>query len=284
MFPVVTPMPRIHRAPVTFRTTFWAAALCLAIPFQAAHAAASQWKSAEGGRVRLVTSGRPDNSGILKGALQIELKPGWETYWRDPGDTGVPPQIDLAGSSNATLEKVGYPAPERFRDKTSAWAGYDRPVSFALTLRVATPGKPVDIAANVFLGVCRQICIPLQARLTLDPALDADDPAAAGIVQDAFAGLPAPASQGFGVRTAAVDKDALTVRVALPDANAPAQLFLAAPEGAGFGAPKESGTTPEGASFAAPIYNEPDRGLAGASVAYTLVQGAASVDGTFQLP
>ena len=60
-------------------------------------ASSSAWHEAEGVRLRLVTSGQADASGMLKGVLQIDLDRDWKTYWRDPGGSGVPPSIDISG-------------------------------------------------------------------------------------------------------------------------------------------------------------------------------------------
>src|ERR1700741_2164925 len=79
-------------------------------------ASSSDWYEAEGGRVRLVTTGAPDESGVIAGVLQVDLKPGWKTYWRDPGDAGVPPTLDASGSDNVASVTVMWPAPERFPD------------------------------------------------------------------------------------------------------------------------------------------------------------------------
>ena len=65
-----------------------------------AAASSSSWYNSEGGKVRLVTSGKADAAGRIQGVLDIALKPGWKTYWRDPGDAGVPPQLDISGSTN----------------------------------------------------------------------------------------------------------------------------------------------------------------------------------------
>lgn len=61
-----------------------------------AQAASSDWHETQGGAVRLVTSGISNDQGYLRGALQIRLEPGWKTYWRDPGKTGIPPQLELS--------------------------------------------------------------------------------------------------------------------------------------------------------------------------------------------
>lgn len=72
-----------------------AAALLLLALAPGAHAASSEWHHVEGGSIRIVTSGAPDAQGILRGALEIRLKPGWKTYWLDPGSSGVPPTLDV---------------------------------------------------------------------------------------------------------------------------------------------------------------------------------------------
>ena len=92
--------------------TFIAGLLCsLALPSPAS-ASSSDWFETEGGRVRLVTTGQPDGDGNLTGILDIELKPGWKTYWRDPGDAGVPPTIDVAASPGVTGAEFSFPAPD----------------------------------------------------------------------------------------------------------------------------------------------------------------------------
>ena len=77
-------------------------AVLLASP---ALASSSSWYASEGGRIRLVTTGKPDSAGRIQGVLEIALKPGWKTYWRDPGDSGVTKadgigQNDLSQSGN----------------------------------------------------------------------------------------------------------------------------------------------------------------------------------------
>ncbi len=194
-------------------------ALC-ALP---AHAATSGWTETPGGRVRVVLEeGGAAKEGVIRGALQIELKPGWKTYWRNPGDSGVPPQISAEGAA----VQVAFPAPVRFGDGD---AGYAAPVSLPLTFAVE-PGKPLtQLKGQAFLGVCHQICVPVQAEFDLplqaDPA-PALSVAARTIVETAFDRLPAPASDAFGVRAARLEKDRAVFDIAAPDPDAPAELFL----------------------------------------------------------
>jgi DsbC/DsbD-like thiol-disulfide interchange protein len=245
-------------------------------------ASSSQWSEVQGGAVRLVTTGAPDaGDGILRGALQIDLKPGWKTYWLDPGDTGVPPKISVTGAS---LASVAYPVPQRFVETGTVWNGYDAPVSFAVSLKVAG-GDAKEISAEVFLGICQSICIPLQAHLKLDPATDPGNPEDAAIVTQAFEDVPSPARAGFRVSDAAQrETGALQVTAELPRPSGKAELFLAAPEGYSFGPPKRLGDTKGNATFSVPIYERPEGVAQGVEAAYTLVQEGSAVAGKIALP
>lgn len=72
-----------------------------------AQAATSDWSETPGGKVRvIIEDAKPD--GEVRGALQIDLNPGWKTYWRNPGDAGVPPQLSIEGD---TFARIDFPAP-----------------------------------------------------------------------------------------------------------------------------------------------------------------------------
>src|SRR5262245_22671608 len=167
----------------------------LAIASALAHpalASSSDWHEADGGRVRLLTSGEPDEHGVLRGALEIDLKPGWKTYWLDPGDAGVPPSLDVTGNRNIAMAEMQFPAPQRFDDGNAIWAGYKGPVTFAVNFTLADRAAPTTVDAKVFLGICETICVPLQASLHVDTASDPDNADDAATVQAAFDSLPGP--------------------------------------------------------------------------------------------
>jgi len=245
-------------------------------------ASSSQWSEVQGGAVRLVTTGAPSAAdGILRGALQIDLKPGWKTYWLDPGDTGVPPRISVTGAS---LAAIAYPVPRRFDEAGTVWNGYEAPVSFAVSLKVAG-GDTKEIGADVFLGICQSICIPLQAHLKLDPAADPRNPEDAAVVTQAFADVPSPARSGFRLSGATRQgTEAFQVKAELPRPDAGAELFLAAPEGYSLGPPKRLDDTNGKATFSVPVYDRPDGTPKSAEAAYTLVQDGSAVAGKLSLP
>jgi DsbC/DsbD-like thiol-disulfide interchange protein len=242
--------------------------LCWALP---AAAASSDWAEVEGGAVRLVVSAQPDQQGRLRGALEVELKPGWKTYWREPGGSGVPPFVAVTADGHPVAVEMDFPAPQRHGDGSDIWAGYDRSVAFALTL--APPAGTGTLDASVFLGVCRDICIPVQASFRVETAGAESLAAEEQVVSDAFAALPAEPRAGLRVASARVDGDSLMVEAEAP---ASAELFLASDAGPIFGTPQSRA---DGArvAFRVPLLGPL---AAGAQLAYTLAAGDEAVAGT----
>lgn len=257
-----------------------AASLCAALP---AAASSSAWYESQGGRVRLVTTGAPDQAGRLQGALEIALEPGWKTYWRDPGDSGVPPQLDVAASTNVAGAEMSFPPPQRHDDGYGPWAGYDHSVALPVVFTLDDPGKKATIDADVFLGLCETICIPVQARLALDPASGADDAADAETVKAALAALPARAGAGFGVTALPGDHETLVVEAHLPGDPAAARFFLAGADDYMFGAPRR--TDRDGKIiFSVPILDRPTTTPIGGGLHYTLTGSTGAVAGLLPYP
>ena len=142
-----------------------------ALPPAKALAASSAWMAITGGKARLIIAEPVPGAGNTDALLQVDLNPGWKTYWRDPGDAGVPLQLDFSASRNAKLVDVLYPVPKRFDDGVTIWAGYDRPVAFGLTLE-----RPDS-------AICRHRMPALTVSL--------QETAIRGIIRD-FRGTPAP--------------------------------------------------------------------------------------------
>ena len=232
----------------------------------------------EGARVRLVTAGEPDAQGRLNGILDIELEPGWKTYWRDPGDAGVPPTIDVSANPNIASAVFDFPAPQRHDEGDFKWAGYDYPLALPVTFTLKDPAGPAAIDANVFLGVCETICVPVQAKLAVDPASDAENPDDAATVSAAFAAIPPAATPEFGVKVAEKAGDAKVVlEAAFPGEPATAQLFISGEDGYVFSTPV--GEQRDGKTFFSVEVTPPDEAAKGAGLHYTLVTDAGAVSG-----
>lgn len=209
----------------------------------------SAWAENEGGRMRLVAL-PADASGKIRAALQIEPKPGWITYWREPGNSGIPPEVTIAPESGVTLEAMAYPVPKHFFNGSIEDIAYDAPVTLPLSLRAAGKG-PVDINAAAFIGICKDICIPFQANFSLKlGAAMQSRPEEDAILQAADARLPKPPSANFGVTAHAMSPDMklLSLTLALPgDGTDAPDIIVTGPSGHAF--TKQIGGRRDGATF-----------------------------------
>jgi DsbC/DsbD-like thiol-disulfide interchange protein len=242
-----------------------------------AQASSSGWFEMEGARVRLVTSGLPEADGRLKGILDIDLKPGWKTYWRDPGDAGVPPTIDASANPNVGKAELEFPAPQRHDDGDFKWAGYDYPLALPVTFTLKDAKGPATIEADVFLGVCETICVPMQAKLAVDPADDPDNAAHSATVSAAFAALPAAATAEFGVVVAEKAGDKTVLKAAFPGDPETAKLFIAGEDGYVFTTPVREER--DGKTLFSLEVTRPDETPKGQGIHYTLVTDGGAVSG-----
>lgn len=128
---------------------------------------ASDWVVSDYDRIRLISSGTSAADQATLG-LQIKLQPGWKTYWRAPGETGIPPRFDWAKSQNLESIEVLWPAPHRYLSYGLETIGYKDEVIFPLVAKKRMADQALAIDVEVDYAVCKDICIPLQARLSLN--------------------------------------------------------------------------------------------------------------------
>ncbi len=196
----------------------------------------SPWMDQTNSKVRLV-SGTVTNDGTTApyAGVQLRMAPGWKTYWRNPGNSGVPPTFDWSGSKNLKSAEVLYPAPHRFADASGTAIGYDDEVVFPVRITPERAGEPVELALNFDYGLCKELCIPNEAALdlALPPDLGKGD---AALLEAALARVPKPA-QGDTLPkitrvTAALDgpAPALEVEAVFPDGATGTDLFVESPE------------------------------------------------------
>jgi len=226
--------------------------------------------------LRLVASA-PGPDGTVRGALLVELAPGWHTYWLDPGASGIPPHIDFTATEGLATAELMFPAPLRFGEGLARANGYDRPVAIGFALS-PEPGADLEtIAANLAIGVCQDICIPVQAELSV-PVGDDDRTTAA--VDAAFAALPESDARLGHIRTAALadgsDILIVTIDTAL-DAGA-TDLFVRGPAGWYFDEPAPPERDGDTLEFKVPVAGRP-RAANGAPDSVDMV--VTSEDGDF---
>jgi DsbC/DsbD-like thiol-disulfide interchange protein len=165
-----------------------------------ANAEVSDWSVSEGGRVRL--SALSDREpGKLTAVLEIEPAAGWKTYWQEPGDSGLPPQIDLSSAENLKAVSYGYAVPEIGRDEAGRFIGYHGPASIVINLQQIRPGEKSMLSANILVGFCKNICLPFQSHFEL-PLDQTSQPKADEFMtqQMAKAALPEAPSASFDVK------------------------------------------------------------------------------------
>jgi len=206
----------------------------LAWPLCAARADdASAWDGDARAAMRLI-AGSPRGNATLRAGIEIRLAPGWKTYWRYPGDSGVPPRFDFSASQNVKSVSIAWPAPQRFTDEAGVAIGYKGGVIFPLTVVPQDPGKPVVLRVKLDYAVCEKLCVPAQGRgelvldgrrSELDGALDA---AEAAVPKRATLGANAPLAVRAVRREAGGAHPRIVVDVAAPQA-APLDLFVEGP-------------------------------------------------------
>ncbi len=253
--------------------------LALAAP-SAALAASTDWIDEEGARIRLVAAEPAPEATEIRAALVVELRPGWKTYWRDPGNSGVPPQFNLGGGRNVTAARLDFPAPDRFGEGASAATGYKHPVSFPLTLALQMPGGPSTVKASAFLGICEEICVPVQLEFALDVPVAIGSTADQALVQAAFDALPKAASAGFGLSNLSYQNKALEIEVLTPPSSAAPELFIAADRFL-LGAPKLTASLKNKSRYIVPIIFAPKTAkIEDTEVYYTIKSGGMAVSGS----
>jgi DsbC/DsbD-like thiol-disulfide interchange protein len=202
-----------------------------------ASAERSGWSAADRSQIRLLLSPAPRGS-TLSGGLEIALEPDWYTYWRHPGEAGVPPSFDFSGSRNVASVQVLYPAPERHDDGFSVSLVYRDEVVFPLLVTPLDASQPVTVAVEASFGVCRDVCIPTRAGAEVTSShAAATDPLAEARLSRFRPRVPKVSEPGrFDVEAVTVEEDALLIDVRVPGSS-PADLFAEAPSGWYLGQP-----------------------------------------------
>ena len=163
-----------------------------AIPAFAADAFSTDWAPAAKSRARLIAGG-----GDLAG-FEIALSPGAITYWRDPGDAGLPPTLDFSGSDNVASVEPEFPAPKRIKEADGGEAfGYDGGVVFPLRVKPRDPTKPATLKLNADFAVCEKVCLPAKAHLELKLPSAPGSPHAGAIDAALAAGAARRSAEGF---------------------------------------------------------------------------------------
>lgn len=240
----------------------------------------SPWVREGAAALRLVDAGAGARAGERLAAITIALDPGWKTYWRQPGASGVPPRFDFSGSTNVAEARVAFPAPERSDAEDGVTNVYHGEVTLPVVVTPRDPSAPVELRLVADYGVCEAVCVPVRAEAALELAPDGSvvGPAAEEARRAALAtpkAQPVGAQGGLSVLSvrrgpAASTGPTLDIRVAAPDGEAPA---LFAETGAGDYAPAPA---PLGPGAFRMTFDEPE--LPGSGLRLTLAAGGRAVE------
>jgi DsbC/DsbD-like thiol-disulfide interchange protein len=209
----------------------FAAAVVLASSFTLPARAqdASPWQKDSHSAVRLLAGSR--SGAVLLGGIAFQLQPGWHTYWRNPGDSGVPPRIDFSKSENIEAVTILWPAPTKFADGAGgASLGYQKQVVLPLRIVAKNADRPVTLRADINYAVCEKLCIPVEAsaELAFTSVASTEDSALSAALDT----VPKPATIGdpnpLTIRGVKRDGKTVLVDVAAPDSG-DVNLFVEGP-------------------------------------------------------
>jgi DsbC/DsbD-like thiol-disulfide interchange protein len=206
-------------AMVPLRAVFVLATIVAASCCAAARAEdASPWLNDSHSAVRLLAGSR--SGAVLLGGIAFQLQPGWKTYWRTPGDSGVPPRFDFTKSDNVEAVTILWPAPTAFADGAGGTSlGYQKQVVLPLRIVAKNPDKPVTLRAIVNYAVCEKLCVPVEAapELQFVSVASTQD----GALSAALDTVPVPANVG--------DPNPLTIRDVKRNGDSEVWVDVAAP-------------------------------------------------------
>ncbi|WP_407167199.1 protein-disulfide reductase DsbD domain-containing protein [Bradyrhizobium sp. ORS 111] len=216
---------------VPLRAAFGFAAIlsvaCMATEVRADDA--SPWQQDAHSAVRLLAGSR--SGAVLLGGIAFQLQDGWKTYWRTPGDSGVPPRFDFSKSDNVEAVTVMWPAPRQFDDGAGGTSlGYKHQVVLPLRIVAKNPDKPLTLRADINYAVCERLCVPVEAKaeLTFASVASTED----GALTEALNAVPKPANLGdpnpVTIRDVKRDGHNVLVDVAAPETKG-LSLFVEGP-------------------------------------------------------
>ena len=194
--------------------------------------AASEWTKDPYASLRLLNCGLTQDANVCASriaALEMKLKPGWKTYWRAPGDSGVPPRFDFSKSENVADVAVLWPAPLVFADGNGGKSiGYHESLILPMRVTLKDPRAKATLRAAIQYGVCEKLCVPGEASLEigLDAPASNDSHLIAGALKEV------PRSLNFetsSVRAISRDSDGKRVFLDIATDAAPDAVLVEGP-------------------------------------------------------
>lgn len=218
--------------------------LCVSFLIAPAPASAAPGKGVRSLELAAATAAH-DGSAFLAG-LDLQLADGWKTYWKQPGDSGIPPSFDWSASENVAGVELRWPAPERFDAPGDITFGYGNGVLWPLRVVPEDASLPVTLRLSMYYGICSDICVPRQAELELvvPPVAAGETPEEtlfANRLRAALARVPVPPADPDLIDVRWRENEAPTLEVRLHHCGPgcePPQLIVQSSSNTWFGTPR----------------------------------------------
>jgi DsbC/DsbD-like thiol-disulfide interchange protein len=256
--------------------------------FAADAADASSWDGDARSAVRLVAGSPLSADGVLRAGVEIRLTTGWKTYWRYPGDSGVPPAFDFSKSENVKSVSIVWPAPHRFTDEGGASIGYKGDVMFPVHVVPENPKRPATLRLALDYAICEKLCVPAkgQAALQLSSTPSSHDSRLAAAEREAPKEARIGETAPFGIAAVRLERGQphprVIVEIAAP-ATASLDLFAEGPTADwALPLPEPVPGAPAGRQWFAFDLDGAPPGVdaVGARLRFTLVSGGSAIDVT----
>lgn len=234
-------------------------------------------------------AGGPAGDRQLVAGVRVRLKPGWKTYWRNPGQSGMPPSFDWSGSSNVADAEVLFPAPRRYTANGETVYGYHEEVIFPVRITPAKAGDPVKLSLSMTYAICRDICMPIQAEAAAELGTDMGGGQNLAEIERYEKRVPQDQVPGLdiaAIRSAFEDgKEALNVELKVADESDPVEIFIEnAPAGVSLGASRLVASEADRRLYRISVdKNRTGQPIREAKIALTVVQGEKALARTVKV-
>jgi len=249
------------------------------------------WVKSKNAKSRLLNGYIEADPKEIVAGLEILLRKNWKTYWRVPGEAGLPPRFDFSGSKNLAKADVKWPAPNRYVDQFGVAIGYKDRVIFPISISAKDPQKPVILNLKVDYAVCEIVCIPLSAEhelsFKLGEKLEGNHLSEITYFMDR---VPRPISEYkkltiLNVRAISKDKKPLleldlksTIGFRQPE------IFIEGPEALYFRTPKLTSRPSVVSRWHVPISGDiPENGLVGEKIKITFIDGDRQIEADYEI-
>ena len=209
--------------------------------------------------------------------VEIVMQPGWHTYWRYPGASGIAPSFDFSASQNLKTQDPVFPAPYFFDDGVGGFFGYEGLTGFVVPFLLENAGEGGQVSLNLELGVCREVCLPVQFSFDL-PVMPGPlkTPDELNIIQAMLDTGPAAPSAELGIDALNYDGAALQFVVVGTNLENPQIMAIPGPNDV-FGTPHISARRPSSFLIEMPAWSALDQTMIGRIVEVIVRDGERAV-------